>query len=82
MSVKMENSEVRVKKPIKSILVSQPEPTDANSPYYKLAEKYNLKVDFRSFIQVDPVSVKDFRNQKVDGVFAGIGAIIPQYAGL
>ncbi len=52
--------------PVKSILVSQPEPKDNNSPYYKLAEKYGLKVDFRKFIQVDPVSIKEFRMQKID----------------
>jgi len=52
--------------PVKSILVSQPEPKDENSPYYKLADKYNLKVDFRKFIQVDPVSIKEFRKQKID----------------
>jgi uroporphyrinogen-III synthase len=52
--------------PVKSILVSQPEPKDENSPYYKLAEKYDLKVDFRKFIQVDPVSMKEFRKQKID----------------
>ena len=32
---------------VKSILVSQPEPSDKNSPYHKLADKYNLKIDFR-----------------------------------
>ena len=53
-------------RPVKSILVSQPEPKDNNSPYYKLAEKYGLKVDFRKFIQVDPVSMKEFRKQKID----------------
>lgn len=53
-------------RPVKSILVSQPKPNDENSPYFKLAEKYKLKVDFRPFIQVDPVSIKEFRQQKVD----------------
>lgn len=52
--------------PVKSILVSQPKPKDDNSPYYKLADKYGLKVDFRKFIQVDPVSLKEFRKQKID----------------
>jgi uroporphyrinogen-III synthase len=52
--------------PVKSILVSQPEPKDENSPYFKLADKYDLKVDFRKFIQVDPVSMKEFRKQKID----------------
>src|SRR5690606_36262878 len=51
---------------VRSILVSQPKPTDERSPYFQLAEKYNLKIDFRPFIQVEPVSVKDFRKQKID----------------
>ncbi|MEP2773809.1 MAG: uroporphyrinogen-III synthase [Fulvivirga sp.] len=51
---------------VKSILVSQPKPKDENSPYFKLAEKYNLTIDFRPFIQVDPVSIKEFRQQKID----------------
>lgn len=51
---------------VKSILVSQPKPSDENSPYFKLAEKYNLTIDFRPFIQVDPVSIKEFRQQKID----------------
>lgn len=51
---------------VKSILVSQPEPSDSKSPYGILAEKYKLKIDFRPFIQIDPVSLKDFRKQKVE----------------
>lgn len=51
---------------VKSILVSQEAPADPNSPYLKLAEKYNLKIDFRPFIQVEPVDIKEFRKQKVD----------------
>ncbi len=51
---------------VKSILVTQEAPTDLNSPYLKLAEKFNLKIDFRPFIQVDPVPAKEFRKQKVD----------------
>jgi len=53
-------------KEVKSILVSQPEPANKNSPYFSLAEKYNLKIDFRPFIHIEPVSVKDFRKQKID----------------
>ena len=51
---------------VKSILITQEAPTDFNSPYLKLAEKFNLKIDFRPFIQVEPVPVKEFRKQKVD----------------
>jgi len=50
---------------VKSILVSQPEPASQKSPYYSLAEKYNIKVDFRPFIEVKPVDIKEFRKQKV-----------------
>ncbi len=51
---------------VKSILVTQEAPADANSPYLKLTEKYNLKIDFRPFIQVEPVPVKEFRKQKIE----------------
>jgi uroporphyrinogen-III synthase len=51
---------------VKSILVTQEAPTDPNSPYLKLAEKFNLKIDFRPFIQVEPVPAKEFRKQKIE----------------
>jgi uroporphyrinogen-III synthase len=51
---------------VKSILVSQEAPADLNSPYIKLSEKYGLKIDFRPFIQVEPVDIKEFRKQKID----------------
>ncbi len=51
---------------VKSILVTQEEPTDLNSPYLKLSERYNIKIDFRPFIQVEAVPIKEFRKQKID----------------
>lgn len=51
---------------VKSILVTQEAPTDQNSPYLKLAEKFNLKIDFRPFIEVQPVPLKEFRKQKIE----------------
>lgn len=51
---------------VKSILVTQEAPTDQNSPYLKLAEKFNLKIDFRPFIEVQPVPIKEFRKQKIE----------------
>ncbi|AHM61048.1 uroporphyrinogen-III synthase [Flammeovirgaceae bacterium 311] len=63
----MTNKEKEPKlKEVRSILVSQPKPSDSKSPYYQLAEKYKLKVDFRPFIQIEPADIKDFRKQKVD----------------
>ncbi|MGE4586798.1 MAG: uroporphyrinogen-III synthase [Mangrovibacterium sp.] len=50
---------------IKKILVSQPQPESAKSPYFDLAEKMNVQVDFRPFIQVEGVSAKEFRQTRV-----------------
>ena len=51
---------------ISSILVTQPKPTTDISPYFSIAEKYGIKVDFREFIDVQPVSYKDFRKDKIN----------------
>jgi uroporphyrinogen-III synthase len=51
---------------IRRILVSQPEPENNKSPYFDLASKHNLKIDFRPFIHVEGVSARDFRQDKVD----------------
>ena len=51
---------------ISSILVTQPKPTNDVSPYFAIAEKYGIKVDFREFIDVQPVSYKDFRKDKIN----------------
>lgn len=54
------------KKKIKTILISQPKPATEKSPYFDLADKMKLTIDFRPFIHVEDVDVKDFRTQKVD----------------
>jgi uroporphyrinogen-III synthase len=51
---------------IRKILVSQPDPQNPKSPYFELARKYNLKVEFKPFVQVEGVTVKDFRQQKIN----------------
>jgi uroporphyrinogen-III synthase len=50
---------------VQSILVTQARPSD-DTPYLNLAEKFNLKIDFRAFIEVQGLSFKDFRKQRVD----------------
>ncbi len=50
---------------IKKVLVSQPKPASEKSPYYDIAEKYGVKIDFRPFIKVESLSAKEFRQQKV-----------------
>ena len=51
---------------INSILVSQPEPLNENSPYNRLKNKYNLKIHFRPFIHIEGISAKKVRLQKID----------------
>lgn len=53
------------KKKVKSILVTLPRPDSEKSPYFDLAKKYNVKIDFRSFIHVEGVPAKDFRKEKI-----------------
>ena len=50
---------------IKKILISQPKPCTEKSPYFDLAEKHKVKLDFRQFIQVEGVSGKDFRANRL-----------------
>ena len=51
---------------IKTILVSQPAPTDEKSPYHELAKKYGLRIDFRPFIKVESVPAQDFRQERIN----------------
>jgi uroporphyrinogen-III synthase len=50
---------------IRKILVSQPKPDTDKSPYFDLAVRNNIKIDFRSFIQVEGVSAKEFRQTRI-----------------
>jgi len=51
---------------VKTILVSQPAPKTETSPYFDLSEKLKVKIDFRSFIHVEGVEVKEVRAQKIN----------------
>ena len=50
---------------IKKILISQPEPTSASSPYFDIAKRYNVEIVFRPFIKVETLTPKEFRAQKI-----------------
>ena len=51
---------------IKSILVSQPQPSESEkSPYMEFGKKHNVKVDFFKFIRIEGVEVKDFRKERI-----------------
>ena len=62
-----EKNEDRVLK-VKSILITLPKPETEKSPYFDLAKKYNLKIDFRSFIHVEGVPARDFRKDKINAI--------------
>jgi uroporphyrinogen-III synthase len=53
-------------RPVSSILVTQLTTPNNQAPYDKLVEKYGVKIDYRSFTEVQGVSAKDFRKQKVN----------------
>ena len=58
---------------IKKILVSQPKPTTDKSPYFDLAEELGLKLEFKSFIKVEGVTAKEFRQERINILdFTGI----------
>jgi uroporphyrinogen-III synthase len=50
---------------VKKILVSQPKPASEKSPYFDIAEKFDVELVFRPFIKVEGMSAKEFRTQKV-----------------
>jgi len=51
---------------VKKILVSQPKPASEKSPYFDIAEKFDVELVFRPFIKVEGMSAKEFRTQKVN----------------
>ncbi len=53
-------------KPIKTILISQPKPESERSPYFDLEKKFGIQLLFHPFINVEGVTSKEFRQQKID----------------
>ena len=51
---------------IKKILISQPAPKTAKSPYFDLEQKYNIKIDFQQLIHTERYTEKEFRAQRVN----------------
>lgn len=57
-----ENKDVKISR----ILITQPRPETERSPYFDLARKYDLHLDFHPFILCEGLSGKEFRKQRVD----------------
>jgi len=59
---------------VKKVLIAQPKPEGAKSPYFDLASKHGVEIDFYPFIVVEGITAKDFRKQKID--IAAYSAVI------
>jgi len=64
--IKNDLKKIVASKPIKKVLITQPKPEGSKSPYFDLASKYGLNLDFHPFIVVEGIPAKDFRKQKID----------------
>ena len=51
---------------IKKILVSQPAPSSDKSPYFDLEKRLGLELTFKPFIRVEGLSVREFRDQRIN----------------
>ncbi len=59
-------SAIQTEHSVQSVLITLPRPETDKSPYFDLAKKFNLEVDFHPFIRVEGVSGKEFRKQRID----------------
>lgn len=52
---------------VKKILISQPRPAVIEkSPFYDLATKYGVEIDYKPLIRVEGVTLKEFRAQRIE----------------
>ncbi len=57
----------------KKILITQPKPEGEKSPYFELAKRHNVDLEFHPFIRLEGVHAKEFRKQKIDiGQFTAV----------
>ncbi len=50
---------------IKNILITQSAPSEENSPYKNIEKKFKVKVEYKSFIDIEGLSVSEFRKQNL-----------------
>ena len=53
-------------KAINKILITQPRPESEKSPYFELARKYGVELEFKPFIKLEAIPARDFRKQKIE----------------
>jgi uroporphyrinogen-III synthase len=74
MDMKTELYQPKNLKQIENILITQARPEGEKSPYFEMAKKFSVNLNFQSFIRVEPISSKEFRKQKID--IAAYSAVI------
>lgn len=63
MSMAAESENKENFKPVRTILVSQPQPE--RSPFARLEKKYDLQIDWRPFIETKGLTEKEFRKERI-----------------
>jgi len=53
-------------KTVKKVLITQPKPDSEKSPYFDLARRHDLDIEFHPFIRLEGMPAKEFRKQKID----------------
>lgn len=53
-------------KTIKKILITQPRPESDKSPYFELARRFKVEMEFFPFIKLEAIPAKEFRKQKIE----------------
>ena len=66
--------EVKPAKQIQNILITQARPENEKSPYFEMARKFKVTLEFQPFIRVEGIASKEFRKQKIE--IPGYSAVI------
>jgi uroporphyrinogen-III synthase len=66
MEINAAKTVTKTLKEIHSILITQAKPETEKSPYFDLAKKYKVNLNFQPFIRVQAIPSKEFRKQKID----------------
>jgi len=65
----MINNELRTstgKKQSEQNFITQPRHESEKSPFFELERKYSIELTFHPFINLEPISAREFRKQKID----------------
>ena len=58
--------EIITGEPVKRLLITQPKPIEGErSPYFEIAKKYKLNIDFQPFFEIHGITAKEFRRYRI-----------------